>query len=567
MEANKIRCAVYTRKSTDEGLDKEFNTLEAQREAGENYIKSQRQEGWTLIADHYDDGGFSGGNMKRPALQRLVKDIEDGKVDMIVVYKIDRLTRSLLDFSKMVELFTKYNVSFVSVTQHFNTCDSMGKLTLNILLSFAQFEREVSSERIRDKFEASRKKGMWMGGSVPLGYDVKNKKLLINKAEAEIIEYIYRDYLLTRSELQTCRNVNAQGYKTKSRISKDGQRKGGVLFNHAMISNILRNPIYAGKCPYKNEVYDGLHKGIIPISLWNEVQEIKKMNRGKRFAPSRSVKNALLKGIVECECCGIMTPTRSKKGNKYYEYYTSSKAVKEGRGCCKVGSIPAAELDNFVIEKVQTVFKSPEIIQELVRQVQPQRPDIGEREVFDIVRNIDKVFKYFSPATIQNVIQQIVTKVTVGTNFIKIKFSPFGIKYIDNQLKVKENGYNTKGLEFTYKTSLRRKRGRILVLQPGVPQLAYHDEKLINAIAQAFRWKNMMDKEDINIRQLAQKEKYDRTYLGRVLRLTLLSPVIVNSILEGKQPKELKLENFTRDDIPYLWDKQLLKYGYIEPSS
>lgn len=207
-----IRCAIYTRKSTDEGLEKEFNTLEAQREAGENYIRSMKHQGWVILPEHYDDGGFSGGSLKRPALKQLLSDVEAGKVDMIVVYKIDRLTRSLLDFAQLVKIFEKHCCSFVSVTQHFNTCDSMGKLTLNILLSFAQFERELGAERVRDKIAASKKKGMWTGGPLPLGYDSKNKKLVINKEEAEIVRFIFEDYKRTGSQFQTVRDVNEKGY-------------------------------------------------------------------------------------------------------------------------------------------------------------------------------------------------------------------------------------------------------------------------------------------------------------------------------------------------------------------
>lgn len=339
MEQKIIRCAVYTRKSTEEGLDKEFNTLEAQREAGENYIKSQKNQGWVLIPEYYDDGGYSGGTLKRPALQRLLSDVQDGKVDMIVVYKIDRLTRSLLDFSQLIKTLDAHECSFVSVTQNFNTCDSMGKLTLNILLSFAQFEREVSAERIRDKIAATKKKGMWTGGSVPLGYDVEKKKLIINKEEAKIVRYIFEEYLRCRSEIQVSRNANEMGYHSKPRKVRNSSGEVALSFNHAMINNMLRNPIYIGKVPYKGELFDGLHEAIIPMELWNQVQELKRLNRGDRFAPSRSFKNSLLKGLVECECCGTMTPTRCKKGNKYYEYYTSLKAVKEGYKLCRTGSV------------------------------------------------------------------------------------------------------------------------------------------------------------------------------------------------------------------------------------
>lgn len=317
-----IRCAIYTRKSTDEGLEKEFNTLEAQREAGENYIRSMKHQGWVILPEHYDDGGFSGGSLKRPALKQLLSDVEAGKVDMIVVYKIDRLTRSLLDFAQLVKIFEKHCCSFVSVTQHFNTCDSMGKLTLNILLSFAQFERELGAERVRDKIAASKKKGMWTGGPLPLGYDSKNKKLVINKEEAEIVRFIFEDYKRTGSQFQTVRDVNEKGYKPKERMTKTGKNISKGSFNHAMISNILNNPVYLGKVVYKGELYDGQHKAIISQELWDEVKSLRKANLGEAFRPSRVIKHSLLKGLIECEYCGAMTPTRSKHGNKYYEYPT-----------------------------------------------------------------------------------------------------------------------------------------------------------------------------------------------------------------------------------------------------
>ena len=243
-----IKCAIYTRKSTDEGLEKEFNTLEAQREAGENYVKSQKHQGWILVDEHYDDGGFSGGNMKRPALQRLFKDIELGKINMIVVYKIDRLTRSLVDFSKMVDIFDKYHCSFVSVTQNFNTSDSMGRLTLNMLLSFAQFEREIGSERVRDKTAASRKKGMWTGGTVPFGYRSVNKKLEIEPNEAEAVKFMFEMYIKYKSAMAVCKLLTEKGYRA---------------FRRDAVLRMLKNPIYEGKIKYKHELYDGQHQAII----------------------------------------------------------------------------------------------------------------------------------------------------------------------------------------------------------------------------------------------------------------------------------------------------------------
>ena len=385
-----IRCAIYTRKSTDEGLEKEFNTLEAQREAGENYIRSMKHQGWVILPEHYDDGGFSGGSLKRPALKQLLSDVEAGKVDMIVVYKIDRLTRSLLDFAQLVKIFEKHCCSFVSVTQHFNTCDSMGKLTLNILLSFAQFERELGAERVRDKIAASKKKGMWTGGPLPLGYDSKNKKLVINKEEAEIVRFIFEDYKRTGSQFQTVRDVNEKGYKPKERMTKTGKNISKGSFNHAMISNILNNPVYLGKVVYKGELYDGQHKAIISQELWDEVKSLRKANLGEAFRPSRVIKHSLLKGLIECEYCGAMTPTRSKHGNKYYEYYTPLKTVKEGAKIahCKVGSIPAGEIESFVIDKIKSIFQAPEFQQGLLKEFENQGHNCNAADIHKIISDI-----------------------------------------------------------------------------------------------------------------------------------------------------------------------------------
>lgn len=370
MTQKKVRCAVYTRKSTDEGLEKEFNTLEAQREACENFIKNRVYEGWEVIPTHYDDGGFSGGNINRPGLKQLFEDIQNKKVDMIVVYKIDRLTRSLVDFSKLIEVLDTNQCSFVSVTQQFNTADSTGRLMLNVLLSFAQFEREISGERIRDKIAASKKKGMWMDGSLPLGYDTVNKKLVINEEEAEIVRFIYEKYAVLKSEMKVAHLANKYGFRMKLRKTKDGREIGGQAFSLGSVNGILRNPIYIGKIPFKDEVYEGQHEAIISKEVWERTQNIKSNNRRDRFGPECQKKNNLLKGLLECECCGTaMVPSSSKKGNKYYEYYTSTQAIKNGYDTCSLGNIPAAELDDFVISKIQMLFKSPEIVKELSRKV------------------------------------------------------------------------------------------------------------------------------------------------------------------------------------------------------
>ena len=562
----KVRCAIYTRKSTDEGLEKEFNTLEAQREAGENYIKSFKHQGWEALPEHYDDGGFSGGSLKRPALQQLLKDVEKGKVDMIVVYKIDRLTRSLLDFAQLVQTLEKHHCSFVSVTQHFNTCDSMGKLTLNILLSFAQFERELGAERVRDKVAASRKKGMWTGGAVPLGYTLKDKKLIIEPAEAEIVRFVFEDYIRTRSEVRTTQHVIARGYKPKERRNKDGTLKNGEVFNHGMVNKILNTPLYLGKMPYKGELYDGQHEAIIDQDTWDRVKSIKSDNIGNAFRPSRLIKNSLLKGLLECECCGTMTPTRCKKGNRYYEYYTSLKAVKEGvvRCGCKIGSVPAGELDTFVLEKIQQVFKSPEIMRELAKQLELANPKYTATEAYKLVDNIGEAFQYFEPATVHDFIAEIVEKVVLHHDFIEIKLKPYGANIYENQMVIKDECYCKEKLILKYPMKFGRKRGSVKIVEPTLPtkNVPARDEKLYNAITQAFYLKDIMETKKWSLAELSKREHCDHTYLGQILRLTTLAPDIIMAILEGRQPKLLTLRRLLRERFPYSWEDQRRELGF-----
>jgi site-specific DNA recombinase len=284
-----LRCAIYTRVSTDQGLEQEFNSLDAQREAAQAYVKSQAHEGWRLIRDRYDDGGFSGGSMERPALQTLLTDVKQRRIDTIVVYKVDRLTRSLADFAKLVELFDEYGVSFVSVTQSFNTTTSMGRLTLNVLLSFAQFEREVTGERIRDKIAASKKKGMWVGGVVPLGYEVKNKKLIVNDAEAATVRMIFERYLALGSLPALQRELRAQGIVTRKRILSSGKTIGGTPLTNGPLAYMLRNRVYLGEINHRDQSYRGEHPSILDQTLFDAVQaKLDENRRGRTLTNQRS---------------------------------------------------------------------------------------------------------------------------------------------------------------------------------------------------------------------------------------------------------------------------------------
>lgn len=372
----RIRCAVYTRKSTEEGLDQEFNTLDAQRESGEAYIKSQAQEGWECLPDHYDDGGFTGGNMERPALKRLMTDIEAGRVDCVVVYKVDRLSRSLLDFSRMMETFEKYHVSFVSVTQQFNTTNSMGRLMLNVLLSFAQFEREIISERTRDKIAAARRKGKWSGGKPLLGYDVdpRGSKLIVNEEEAVRVRAIFELYLEHQSLLPVVAELERRGWANKLWRTRKGHNHGGKRFDKNSLWTLLINPTYIGKVKYKDEIHNGEHAGIVDSEIWQRVQTVLQRNGRTGGALVRNKFGALLKGLLRCVPCNCaMSPSHSThKGNKRYRYYVCTNAQKRGWDKCPSKSIPAPEIERFVVEQIKAIGKDPSLLYETVAQAKAQ---------------------------------------------------------------------------------------------------------------------------------------------------------------------------------------------------
>ena len=333
-----LRSAIYTRVSTDQGLEQDFNSLDAQREASEAYIKSQAHEGWRLIRDHYDDGGYSGGSMERPALQKLLADVEARQIDVIVVYKVDRLTRSLADFAKLVELFDKRDVSFVSVTQSFNTTTSMGRLTLNVLLSFAQFEREVTGERIRDKIAASKKKGMWMGGVVPLGYRVEDRALHIVEAHAEIVRSLFRRYLEAGSVVRLKQQLDAEGFRLPVRIDGAGRSTGGGPISRGHIYKILSNPIYDGRIAHKGQAHEGQHKPIVPQDLWDQIQRCLSDRHGALTTKrTRQASEALLAGKLFDDRGNRMSPCWARKGSKRWRYYVSQAALQGDKS--KAGSI------------------------------------------------------------------------------------------------------------------------------------------------------------------------------------------------------------------------------------
>lgn len=400
-EKKRIYCAIYTRKSTSEGLDQDFTSLDAQREAGENYIASQRNEGWLALPERYDDGGYTGANLERPALQKLLSDIKDGRVDCIVVYKVDRLSRSLLDFTQLLEVFEKNNVTFVSVTQNFNTNTSMGRLTLNILLSFAQFEREIISERTRDKMAAGRKKGKWLGGRPVLGYDLdrENHRLIVNEKEAETVREIFDLYVKECSLLSVAIILNDKGYETKKFVTKSGKVLGGGKFKNTYIQHIIKNVVYIGKVKYMGQLYHGLHEPIVGKDIFEKAQEILANNRVERQSSKNTKNIGLLNHLLRCKACNsIMFHTYSTKGNYKYRYYVCMNAQKRGYSYCPTRSVNAQAIEGAVIDALrkiacdskaqeQSIKSLRESLQEEIEHLKEEQKIIGN-EVQDLSARI-----------------------------------------------------------------------------------------------------------------------------------------------------------------------------------
>ena len=389
-----IRCVVYTRKSSEEGLEQAFNSLDAQREAGEAYIRSQMHEGWTLLPQHYDDGGISGGTMERPGLQQLLSDVREGLVDVVVVYKVDRLSRSLGDFAQIIDLFDKHRVSFVSVTQQFNTTSSMGRLTLNILLSFAQFEREVTGERIRDKIALSKQRGMWMGGPVPLGYSVDNRKLVPNRSEAPLVNRIFTRFVQLGSTTLLSQELNAQGLRTRPRRGRDGRMHKGFPFNKTILYKLLHNRIYRGEIRHKEQWYPGEHEAIVEPDLWDRVQAILAQHPTKRAAAVRRNTPAPLKGLLFGPDGKAMTPTHTRKGDRQYRYYITHTANKHNHDQCPLRMVPAGDIEGIVFDQIKTLLQNPALIVQTAKAAALLDPGIGEAQVRERLQNIETLWDH-----------------------------------------------------------------------------------------------------------------------------------------------------------------------------
>jgi site-specific DNA recombinase len=427
----RLRCAIYTRKSSEEGLDMEFNSLDAQREACEAYIASQRSEGWVATRERYDDGGFSGGTLERPGLKQLLADIDDGLIDVVVVYKIDRLSRSLMDFSKLVEIFDRNGVTFVSVTQSFNTTTSMGRLTLNILLSFAQFEREVIGERIRDKVAASRKRGIWMGGYVPLGYDVQDRKLLVNDAEAASVRRIFERFVELGSATVLARELRRDGFRNKQ----------GTLIDKGYLYRLLNNRVYRGEAVHKGKAYPGEHDAIIDDDLWDRTHAILQESPRKRANNSRSRTPALLKGLIFSDTGAAMTPTSTKKGAKLYRYYVSMDVIRNRETGAETAPmrLAAGMLEDAVVTEVRRILQTPEVVTQLIAALKTENGAISEVDIIAALHEFTTLWAQLFPAEQARIIQLLIRRVTVTADGLEVDIRREGIAGVIREMVAPRN--------------------------------------------------------------------------------------------------------------------------------
>ena len=531
-KGKKFRCAIYTRKSSEEGLELEFNSLQAQREACEAYIKSQRHENWQLLSTEYNDGGYSGGNINRPALKQLLSDIEADKVDIIVVYKIDRLTRSLMDFSKIVEILDKHNASFVSITQHFNTTTSMGRLTLNMLLSFAQFEREVTGERIRDKITASKKKGMWMGGKPPLGYIRKEKKIYPDEGNAYKIKIIFEKYIELRS------TIKLKEYLLDNRISSQNNNALSI----GNLDRILKNKAYIGLVGHKGVWYKGEHKGIISEELYNKAQEIMESNRN--ICNKYEVQKSLLSGKIFDDNGNYMSPSWSTGSNgKRYRYYISQAVIRhEPKRIGKISKVSLKEIEKLTDKALADYIHNKQKIYEYIKDyaINKQEDIFNKLEKYVLTRNIERL---------------IIKRVEIRENEIRISLYSEQVKevlnaiYENRQEKVlkAEELKNEDSFIVPYRIGIID-NGKKIIIGDIEKEEKYRDKKLINLIIKAYEWHN-----DIlngkTIKEISQKESVSARYILRLLQISFINPKIIKQIIDGKQARNLtrsKLESLTK---------------------
>jgi DNA invertase Pin-like site-specific DNA recombinase len=560
-----IRCAIYTRKSSEEGLEQSFNSLDAQREACGAYILSQRQEGWRALETRYDDGGYSGGSMERPALKQLLADIDARKIDVVVVYKVDRLTRSLADFAKIVEVFDSDNVSFVSVTQQFNTTSSMGRLTLNVLLSFAQFEREVTGERIRDKIAASKRKGMWMGGRVPLGYGLKDRKLIINPAEAEQVQEIFRAYLKLGCVRKLKAHLEEHRIGSKVRTGSSGKEAGGGSYSRGALYKLLANRIYIGEVSHKENSYPGEHEAIIDRELWESVRAKLAENHRARRNRTDISESSLLSGLVFDPDGLRYTPSHAVKKGKRYRYYVSQRIIDGPSPAAAPRRIPARELEQLVLTELASFFGSADRVTAILGQAGEDL--VTTRALVDAAQQSAKALAGDSKSGLREMLAGIEARITIRQDSIEVHVSKEGIlARLLNQDRIL--GQNSEGqpVVLTIEVKLKRCGGEMRLIIPGsaaIDQRRQPVSSLIKAVSRASDWIRRMEGGEFkHQRDLAKAMKLEPRYINSILRVAFLAPEITEAIIDGRQPPDLTLASL-KGVLPMSWQQQNKLIGFM----
>jgi DNA invertase Pin-like site-specific DNA recombinase len=614
----KLRCAIYTRKSSEEGLEQDFNSLDAQREACEAYILSQRHEGWIALPQMYDDGGISGGTIERPALKRLLADVASGKVDVVVVYKVDRLTRSLADFAKIVEIFDQRSVSFVSVTQAFNTTSSMGRLTLNVLLSFAQFEREVTGERIRDKIAASKKKGMWMGGLPPLGYDVQDRKLVVNPAEAKTVQLIFERYAALKSVRLLQAELDQRAIISKSRKRDNGSAYGGQPLGRGGLYAMLANRLYRGEIVHKGVSHPGQHDPIIDEVLFNDVQQILAANRASRERGTNADAPSLLAGLIFDADGNRMTPTHASKNGVRYRYYVSQTLIAARAGKAdehRVGTtstagtgqrLPAAGIERLVVDRLHQLLTAPTEMLALGSDRNPETsgPAVpikasDQNGLLNAAHRQALSIGAADAETIRVFLLAVITRIDVHRERIDIRVSrrrllrhllseqDVGIVRPNEAVidapacgdgseppvapEAPNSGRPTTigndavdEIILTIPIALKRAGIELRLVVPGSTSGSPPDETLVRIIAKAHQIRDRLFAEpELTVPMLAEREGVTKSYVTRLLRLAFLAPDIVMAMLEGRQPVELTANKLLADTrLAIAWAEQRQAIGF-----
>lgn len=565
--ARPVRCAIYTRKSTEDGLDQAFNSLDAQREACAAYIQSQRDEGWTLVHGDYDDGGFSGGSMERPALLRLLDGVRARRVDVIVVYKIDRLTRSLGDFARIVDILDAADASFVSVTQAFNTTTSMGRLTLNVLLSFAQFEREVTGERIRDKIAASKARGMWMGGVVPLGYEVCDRKLVAVDDEAATVRLIFERYIALGSVLALQEELGERGIRSKRRVTRAGREYGRAPMSRGALYLLLQNRLYIGQMTHKGTAYPGEHEGIVDLGLFEAAQAQLQRNRVDRLHGANAAEPSALAGILWDKYGRRMSPGQSAKGAKRYRYYVSRAEGEDRR--LPVWRIPAGDLEELVVGRLRAFLLDPGAIQDAVHEDDSDAVAIEERLL--AARMLARDTETQPRDELRRNILALIQRIEVHRDRVDLHLSRQAIRRLGNGIDEASVGPDN-NTQSPIVLSMAATRARIgkevrLVIAPAHGlSTARRDPALIKLIVKAHAARAAVEQHaHQSVEALARSQQHARDYFGVLLRLSYLAPDITAAILEGRQPAELTRQKLARSKVPLDWSEQRVALGFLSP--